>query len=189
MDPWVWAILLLVLGMGLVVLEIFFPSAGILGFLAASAVLGAIIMGFMEGPTFGFGILVAAVVGGPIAIVLALKYWPKTAIGRRVLLMSPSSEEVLPVDPHVEAMKKLIGQVGRARCKMLPSGAVTIGGRSFDAVTEGVAVQEGQLVRVIEFRGNRLVVRPIDEEEPSEAAEDPLRRPVEEDPFEDEPVG
>ena len=189
MDPWVWAVLLLVLGMGLAILEIFFPSAGLLGFLAASAVLGAIIMGFRQGPGTGFGTLAAAVVGGPTVIVLALKYWPKTAIGRRILLMSPDSDEVLPEDPHVEFMKSLIGREGRARCKMLPAGAITVDGRTVDAVSEGVPIPEGQRVRVIQFRGNRVVVRPIEDEEPSETAEDPLRRPIDSitsDPFEGE---
>lgn len=191
MDPWVWAILLLVLGLGLGVLEVFFPSAGLLGFLAASSILGAVIMGFTESPGFGFAILAAAVVGAPVAIVLGLKYWPKTSIGRRVLLMSPTRDEVLPQDPHAAFMKQIIGQVGRARCKMLPSGAITIQGRTIDAVTEGVAVEEGQLVRVIQFRGNRVVVRPVEDDEPSEAAEDPLQRPIDsvvEDPFDEEQV-
>ncbi len=189
MDFWVWAILLLVLGMGLAVLEIFFPSAGLLGFLAASSILAAIIMGFQQNTGVGFGILAAAVVGGPAAIVLALKYWPKTAIGRRVLLMSPTSEEVLPEDSHTDFIKHLIGQVGRARCKMLPGGAITIQGRTVDAVSEGVPIAEGQRVRVIEFRGNRVVVRPVEEEEPTETAEDPLRRPIDsvtDDPFDEQ---
>jgi len=175
--------------MGLGILEIFFPSAGLLGFLAASSVLGAIYMGFKQGAAVGFGILMTAIVGGPMLVVLALKYWPKTAIGRRVLLMSPEREEVLPEDPHTAYMKALIGQVGQARCKMLPAGAITIDGRTIDAVSEGVPIAEGQLVRVIEFRGNRLVVRPIEDETPSEAAEDPLRRPIDSitgDPFDEE---
>jgi membrane-bound ClpP family serine protease len=46
MDPWVWAILLLVAGTALVVMEIFFPSAGILGFLATVSLLAAVVMGF-----------------------------------------------------------------------------------------------------------------------------------------------
>lgn len=190
MDPWVWAVLLLVLGMGLGILEIFFPSAGLLGFLAASSVLGAIYMGFQQGAATGFGILMTAIVGGPMLVVLALKYWPKTAIGRRVLLMSPEDDDVRPEDPHTAYMKSLIGQVGRARCKMLPAGAITIDGRTVDAVSEGVPIAEGQLVRVIEFRGNRLVVRPVEEETSSDTAEDPLRRPIDTitgDPFDEEP--
>ena len=49
-DPWIWAVLLLVVSMGLAVLEIFFPSAGILGFFAmVSSMLGSIYMGFRQG--------------------------------------------------------------------------------------------------------------------------------------------
>lgn len=39
-DPWIWAVCLIILGLGLAVLEVFFPSAGILGFLSACAILG-----------------------------------------------------------------------------------------------------------------------------------------------------
>ena len=60
MDPWVWAVLLLVLGTGLAVLEIFFPSAGILAFLSVVALLAAIMMGFYQGPVAGILILLGA---------------------------------------------------------------------------------------------------------------------------------
>jgi len=187
---WAFAVLLLALGMGLGVLEIFVPSGGLLSFLAFSSVVGAIICGFLQGEMVGLGVLLAAVVGGPVLVVLALKYWPKTAVGRRVLLMTPESEDVLPEDSRAAYLKTLIGQVGRARCKMLPAGAIIIDGRTVDAVSEGVAIKEGELVRVIEFRANRVVVRPVEEETPSETAEDPLRRPIDSitgDPFDEEP--
>jgi len=191
MDPWIWAVLLLLLGLGLAVLEIFFPSAGILGFLSACAILAAIVMGFQRGSTAGFVVLVVAVLGLPTVVVLGLKWWPKTAIGRKVLLMVPRSEDVLPEDPQIERLKRLIGQVGQAKCKMLPSGAIVLDGRTVDAVSEGMPIEAGQRVRVIEVRANRVVVRPLDEEMPSESAEDPLRRPIDAvgpDPFEEPPA-
>ena len=84
-----WAVLLLVLGAALAVLEVFFPSAGILAFLSAAAVVAAIVMGFWQGVLAGVLILVAALLGLPTVIVLGFKYWPKTAMGRRILLMAP----------------------------------------------------------------------------------------------------
>ena len=71
---WVWAVLLLAAGLGLAVLEVFFPSAGILGFLAVVAMIGAIIMGFMQGPGTGLSVLGVAVVGLPAIIVLAFRF-------------------------------------------------------------------------------------------------------------------
>ncbi len=188
-DEWVWSVLLLALGAGLVILEIFFPSAGLLGFLAACAILGAIILGFMEGPLFGFIILALAIVGLPVVVVLAFKYWPRTAIGRRVLLMSPESKDVLPEDPKMARLKGMIGRVAVAKCKMLPGGAITLDDRTVDAVSEGMPIEQGQKVRILEVRGNRVVVRPLEDEELSETSEDPLRRPIDSltpDPFEDE---
>ena len=159
MDPWVWAVLLLVSGIGLAVLEIFFPSAGILGFLSASSILASIILGFTHSPTAGFIILAVAVGGVPTAIVLGFKWWPHTAMGRRVMLISPRSEDVLPNDPKTEHLKSLVGQIAETRCKMLPSGAVVIEGRTVDAISEGMPIEAGQQVRVIEVKGGRVVVR------------------------------
>lgn len=185
-DPWAYAVLLLVLGLGLAVLEIFIPSGGILGFLSACSIVAAVFVGFRQGPTVGVLILSVAILGLPTVIVLALKYWPKTTMGQRVLLMAPKSEDVLPEDPRTEHLKSLIGQVARAKCEMLPGGAIVVDGRTVDAVSEGMPIEADQLVRVIQVRGNRVVVRRIEEALPSESAEDPLMRPVD-DPFEEEP--
>ena len=188
---WAWAILLLTLGLGLAIMEIFFPSAGILGFLSAASILASIIVAFQHGSTTGFAILAVAVFGLPAVVVLAFRYWPRTAMGRRVMLLAPSSEDVLPHDVQREYLRGLVGRVGRAKCKMLPGGAITIDGRTVDAITEGMPIEAGTPVRVIQVRANRVVVRPAEDEMPSAAAEDPLQRPIESitpDPF-DQPPG
>ena len=43
MEPWVWAVLLLMLGIGLAVMEVFFTSAGILAVLSAMSLLAALL--------------------------------------------------------------------------------------------------------------------------------------------------
>ena len=74
---------------------------------------------------------------------------------------------------------------------MLPAGAIIIEGQTVDAVSEGMPIEEGRLVRVIEVKGNRVVVRPIEEETPDQPTEDPLGKPVDTvgpDPFDEENV-
>ena len=180
MDPWIWAVLLLVVGTGLAVMEIFFPSAGILAFLSVTALLAAIVLGFNQGPLTGIFIVLATLVGLPTAIVLGFKYWPKTAMGRRVLLTAPTSEEVLPDDPEKERLKGLIGRLGRAKSKMLLSGVILVDGRTVDAVSESLPIEVGQTVRVVQVRGHRVVVRPADDEPPAERAADPLQQTYDE---------
>ena len=92
----------------------------------------------------------------PTLIAVAFKYWPKTPMGKKFLGELPTDEEVLPE----ESRRGLIGRVGVARSKMLPSGAVEVDGQMIDAVTQGQAIEPGAYVVIIEVRANRVVVRP-----------------------------
>jgi membrane-bound ClpP family serine protease len=179
---WVWAFVLFVLGIGLALMEVFFPSAGILAFLSAAALIAAIVMGFQQGAWTGIAV-VAAIVGGlPTVLILGFRMWPRTKMGQRILLTPPTGSEVLPEDPEKELLKGFIGRTGRAKTKMLLSGVIVVDGRHLDAVSEGMPIEIGQPVRVIQVKGNRVVVRAA-EEEPSPPPQDPLQQTYE-DPFE-----
>ena len=186
MEIWIGPILLLGLGLGLALLEIFFPSAGILAFLSASALLGAVLLGFKTSPTMGLIVTSAVVVGVPSMIAFGFRWWPHTYVGRKVLLDAPRAEDVLPDEPQRRQLKSLVGRVGRAKCRMLPSGVVSVDGQTLDATSEGMVIEAGQTVRVLKIEANRLVVRAVEEEIPTPAAENPLERPIEgiaADPF------
>ena len=77
-------------------------------------------------------------------------------------------------------LEGLVGRVGRAKSKMLPSGIIVVEKQSYDAVSEGMPIEAGQRVRVIEVRGNRLIVEAMGDEPLSQADEDPLARPFDE---------
>jgi hypothetical protein len=65
---------------------------------------------------------------------------------------------------------------------MLPSGAARIEGRVVDAVSQGMPIDKGQRVVVVEARAYRVVVRPVEEGE-QVASTDPndvLSRPLDE---------
>lgn len=178
MAPLVWSALLLILGLVLVTVEVFVPSGGILGFLSIASLTAGIFLAFSHGGAgTGFlflGITAAAV---PTALMLAFRWWPKTPMGRRLLLGVPRSDEVLPDSPQRRTLRQMVGKFGVAKTVMLPSGAVVIEGQTIDALSEGMPIEAGQRVRVIEVRGNRVVVRPA-EDQPSQA-DDVLSRPIE----------
>ncbi len=193
MDYWIWAFLLLVLGMCLAIMEVFFTSAGLLAFLSLGSIIAAVILGFQgpHGQVVGFVILALAVVGMPAVVILAFKYWPRTALGKRVLLSAPTSEDVLPENRGKEHLKALVGRTAKAKSKLLPSGVVVIDGRNVDAVSEGMPIEVGQEVRIVQVRGKQVVVRPIELDTPMETDINPLRRPIDsiiEDPFGERPA-
>jgi membrane-bound ClpP family serine protease len=190
MDPWIWAVLLLALGLGLAVLEVLVPSGGLLGFLAVAAIVGAIVVGFMQSWAAGLGLSIAALVAVPVIVVFALRWWPYTPIGRRVLLGVPREQDVQP-SAKVRDLKGLIGHVGRAKSQMLLSGAVVIDGRTYDAMSESLPIEAGQMVRVVQVRGTEIVVRPADAPPPPRPADDPLSQPIDTvspDPFQEPPA-
>jgi membrane-bound ClpP family serine protease len=182
LSPLIIAALLLLLALALAVLEMFLPSGGVLGVLAALAAAGGVVVAYYYGgPLAGTLFLGAVVVAVPALLAVAVQVWPHTPIGRSVLIALPESdEEVLPEDPQRQRLKSLVGLRGVARSDMLPSGAVEVEKHTYDAVAEGMAIDAGQKVQVIGVRMNCLVVRPASEiEEESPASTDPLSQPIE----------
>ena len=200
-DPMTWAILLLILGCGLACLEVFIPSGGLISFLAALVLLGSIAMAFRRDPATGFGFMIFAVLAVPTIVGLALKYWPRTPMGKAFLGELAHEGELVPEDWR----RQLIGQQGVASSKMLPSGGIRIDGQIIDAVSQSGAIEAGQPVIVIEVRGNRVVVRPVETGDLSDQqvgaegsfvgdsndSEDLLSKPIEELGLEslDDPLG
>lgn len=194
MSQLMWGLVSLVLGLALVLLEIFIPSHGILGFLALSALITSLVLSFGYSVPAGISVLGVMMVGLPVVVVLGFQWFPYTPFGRRVMLSAPEGDEVSPDESYL-ALRELVGQVGQAKTMMLPSGAVQIHGRSVDAVSLGIPIEAGQLVRVVEVRGNRVVVAPVEEStildetaaaSPKQPADDDLSRPIESlgiDPF------
>ncbi len=190
MDPLFWSVILLLVGLLLVVGEVFVPSGGLLGFLAVAAVLSSVLVAFYNrGLETGLVFLAVTAITVPITLALAFRWWPKTPLGKRLLLELRTGDEVLPDSPMRRTLRELVGKVGTANTMMLPSGGVTIGGLSIDAVSEGMAIEAGQRVRVMDVRGNRVVVRPVSDDDAQRSASDILSTPIESlgiDPFDDQ---
>ena len=186
MTPLVWAILLLIVALALIFIEVFIPSGGLIGVLAALATVGAIVLAFMSGWKAGVVMLLCTMATVPIVVVAAIKTLPHTPMGKRVLLGPEDAGQTQSSGEGPRKLQDWIGRVGVAKTKMLPSGAVVIDGETVDAVSEGMAIEPGQTVRVADVRGNRIVVR-IDEKATVEitkptvnaATGDPLEQPAE----------
>jgi membrane-bound ClpP family serine protease len=191
MSPLIFAALLLLLALALVVLEMFVPSGGAISVLAALSAGGGVFLAYYYGGLVtGTLFLGAVVIAVPVVLAVAVQVWPHTPIGRSVMIGLPESEdEVLPDDPERQALKSLIGRRGVAKSDLLPSGAVLVDKQTYDALSEGMAIDRGQAVQVVAVRMHALVVRPaeIAADEPAHYS-DPLAHPLEEfglDPLED----
>ncbi len=159
-----WAFILLGLGLAVVVLELFLPSAGILGILATVLILSSIVLGFTVGLKQGGLMLLLAVIAVPAVLALMVKVWPHTPLGKRILLKDLKPEDVLPNSSHYTRRKDLAGRLGVAKTKMLPSGIVEVDGEKFDAISDEFAIEKGDPVKIISVRENRIYVQRYDGE-------------------------
>lgn len=166
MDPIYWAVILLVVGLLLVLLEFLIPSSGILGILAALAILSSIVMAFNErGPVIGMLFIGITVLSIPVLLVAGFKILPYTPIGRQLISESPTGDEVISEMATRRSMREMIGWIGRSTSPMLPSGSIEVEGQTLDAVSQGMAIDENTPVKIIDVQGTRIIVRPCREEE------------------------
>jgi len=160
-------IALLMVSFALIVVEVFIPSFGALTIMAIAALVGAVLLGFEESTTLGWSLVGTSVLGVPIVLVLSFKVFPGTPLGKHMILSGPKSH---PEPATRSDRTDLVGREGVARSALRPSGTADFDGERLDVVTRGELVDAGCRIRVIENRGNRIVVRAI--ETPSAAAEE-----------------
>jgi len=157
-----YAILLLLLGIVLVLMEAFVPSGGILGVLAAIVLVSSLIFAFKESDGVGFAFLGIVVICVPGVVIFGLKIFPKTPSGRRVILKPSveSPEERGKAGISDEDFSHLQGKVGKTTTPLRPSGIIEINDERYSAVAEGELIDKDVEIIVVKVEGNSVVVEP-----------------------------
>jgi membrane-bound ClpP family serine protease len=146
MDPAYLAVALLVLGLALIVCEVFIPSAGLIAIFATLCFAGSIA-------------LLALI---PSAISGAFYLLPRTEFGKQVLLEAPDLEEVTPYQEERRQLERLVGKIGQTLTLLNPGGLVQVDGTRQHCESEGILLEAGTAVEIVAIKGNRVVVRPVE---------------------------
>ena len=182
------ALILLLAGLCIMALELFVPSAGLLGILAGCIIVTSVVMAFMSDSFSGMMFLIVALLVIPTMLFLMIKIWPHTPIGRRLLMDDETLTDVLPQGEFYDR-GDLVGKVGVAKSMMLPSGQVVIDGQKYDAISDGFAIEAGDRIKVVSVKENRIYVQPYDHDDVNasqdassteDADEDALNQPIKE---------
>ena len=152
--PVIWLIILLSLAIVMFVLELFVPSGGLLAIAGALALTASVAVCFSIDRWLGVGAMVAIVVLTPFVWAGAMSIWPKTPMGRRLILTTTAGE--LP-KVHV-----LIGSMGTTMTEMRPMGEVEVGETKLEANSEmGIIIPAGRKVKVISLSDGVATVREV----------------------------
>jgi membrane-bound ClpP family serine protease len=184
MDPLVLAICCFALAIALALLDIFVPSGGVLVILSMISAIGSILFGFRSGNTAGMVMLTLLLAAVPGFLLLTLRMWPHTPIGRLIVLPTPGQpkrnnpRENEATEPEADPMQQLVGQIGIAQNPLMPTGHVRIQHRNYNAVAERGLIEAGQRVEVLAVRQRNLIVAVTTRQIPSSNTPPKEEQPV-----------
>lgn len=159
-----WGLGLLAMSVLLIVAELFVPSGGLISVLAAGSGIGGIVCLFLYDELWGVLGLAAMGVLVPTAMVVWVKVFPSTRVGRWMILGSSDEQQQaqeLAEQRLRDEMLSLLGQEGIAETDLRPVGVVRIHDRRYDALAEGPMIDAGTRVRVTVVDGRQVKVRAV----------------------------
>ena len=154
-----WVILFLVAGMVLVISEFFLPG-GILGGLGVLLVIISGVLGVYSYPDHGLFIILGEIVGVALCTVAGFYLLTRTRAAKMLTLELAQKAD----EGYVSAASdiSLLNREAVVLTALRPSGTIKAGDKRVDAVSNGVFIDEGTRVRVVEVHGSRVVVEPAD---------------------------
>lgn len=174
-----FAYALIALGMLLLFAELVLPTGGILFVLALGALVAGLAMSFVGDTARGVVTLIVVFILLPILAPLAIKLWPKTALGKKFFLERPEEDVTVASMAGHQELGRLKGRYGRTLSTLRPSGLTEFDGRRVDTITQGEMIDANHWVRCVEVRAGRVIVRQA--EKPPDLEDfnpDDLRRDV-----------
>jgi membrane-bound serine protease (ClpP class) len=166
-----WEILLFIVGIGLIILEIFaFPGFGVAGISGIALVITALVLSMTLNFGFDFTFAPPTTIIKKIAIVLGFtsagllcSIWfgmkvinANTRFGA-IALKTELGKETGFISQDI-AMYDLVGKTGRAVTFLRPAGKVEIEEELYDAVSEFGLIDKDAEVKVVRFENSQLVV-------------------------------
>ncbi len=152
------ALICLIAGLVLMVVEMFIPGMGVPGLLGFLLLIAAVVL---RADSFANGAVTLAIIlvllcGAGFFIFRSFR---KGTISRSPIVLKESIDTE-STDLSGKEMQALVGLEGVALTALRPSGNAEIEGRRVDVMTEGAFVAKGTRVVVMRVEGLRVLVKP-----------------------------
>ncbi len=161
-----WAALAFVLGLGLILVEVFvLPGFGVAGISGIILMFGGIFYVFKSAYQFETAILAfSSVIVLTAAFVIAtFCFFPKTRAWKHFALATEMSSDIGFHSAGDEDYQSYIGQIGTAITPLRPAGAIRLAGKRVDVLTAGDFIASETPVKVIDVEGSKVFVEASDE--------------------------
>ncbi len=156
----------LILGLGLLVVEMFTPGFGVPGVLGIILLIAAVM--FMSG-SFVYSLWLALVILLIVGVLLIIFFTSaqKGRISRSPIVLN---DELTTSEGYVSSAVKpeLVGKRGKALTYLRPAGSALIGGERLDVVTDGEFIPAETDIVVDRVESIRVIVKRADIEDKAE---------------------
>lgn len=149
-------LILFVVGIALVILELFLPG-GIVGAIGAISILGSLFLATDNVVHMGISILIAIGVSIITSIIMIRVFGKKMSLFKKIILTDSTNTENGYVSNRNRT--ELLGLEGVTLTQLRPAGTVLIENERIDVVSEGEFIQKDKNVIVVKVEGARIVVR------------------------------
>ncbi len=159
MEDLFTAIILQVIGITLLIVEIFIPSYGLLALSGLGCLGTGIWFAFGKSAAAGYISTLIALVLVPSLAIVAIKIWHRTPFGKKI---SPPNPKLTEADTSVDTarIEPMVGTVRRAMAPLRPIGTCEFDGRRVQCRAEMGMIQKDQPVLAVGVDGPELVVQP-----------------------------
>ncbi len=156
---WVPCLVLSLLGLALLIAELFMPGFGISGICGVLCLISVCVIQFVSNKPL-VAILVTAVLG---VILIAMVIVFMLSLKKGMLFRSPivlkERIEAEAVKPSSGSLEHLIGKTGTALTPLRPSGIALIDGTRYSVETQATFIDKNSEVTVLSVDGTKITVK------------------------------
>lgn len=163
-------LVILVIGITLLAIELLAtPGFGVLGVLGLILVVASFTLSLTSLPitvSFETGLLrtalirmILSVAGSILFFIGLIKFLPKVKFAHPLIEKASISARTFSDNPETQAIPLSPGDGGRALSHLRPSGRAKLGEKTYDVITDGSFVDEGNEIYLVRIEGGKIIVR------------------------------
>ncbi len=156
---WVPCLILSILGVALLITELFLPGFGVSGICGVLCLIAVSVIQFMTNKPLTATLV--TVVLGVILVIMVVLFMHSMKKG--VLFRSPivlkDKIEAEALTPSSGSLDQLPGKTGTALTPLRPSGTVEIEGKRYSVVTDATFIDKGASITVVSVDGTKITVQ------------------------------
>ena len=156
---WIACLALFLIGMALLIMELFLPGFGVSGICGILCLVAVIVIQFMTNRPSVAWIVTGAVLLILLIMIVLFMHSMKNGMLFRSPIVLKEQIEAEAIKPSSESLEPLIGKTGTALTPLRPSGIALIDGKRYSVETQATFVDKGAEVTVLGVDGTKITVR------------------------------